>query len=241
MEQLAQAAYAQKTLAAQARAAGLDQQPQVRRAAELAATRALSDHWLVHEAQRKAPTAQQLEQLARSIFTNEKSRFSEGPRVHVRHLLVRPGEDGRDEAQALAHVRALQARIAAGEDFAELAQAESADKGSAARGGELSAFARGRMAPEFEQAAFELRQPGEVTGPVRTQFGYHLIQLIETLPEREPAFEDHRQDLVDQLAHQRQQQLREEAWRDAQKSAETDHAAIEAAAKIGRASCRERV
>ena len=228
LEQLALAAYTQKALAAQARAAGYDKNALVQRAEQLAATRALSDDWLVHQASLQKPTDAQLEKLARSLFDNDKANLSEGPRVHVRHLLVRPGE-GRTDEQAQAHAEALLARLKAGESMEKLAREESADKGSAARGGELPPFGRGRMVPEFEQAAFQLQKPGELAGPVKTNFGYHLVQLIEHLPAVEPVFEDYRDKLIEGLRIQRQQQIREELWREAQKDVQYEQAAIDAA------------
>ncbi len=72
----------------------------------------------------------------------------------------------------------IQQKIAAGADFAGLARAYSEDPGTAAQGGDLGCFAVGRLVPEFEAAAFDLR-PGEVSEPVLTQYGYHLILLHE--------------------------------------------------------------
>ena len=228
LEQLALAAYTQKALAAQARAAGYDKNEQAQHAERLAAVRALSDSWMAHQSELQKPADAQLEKLARSMFANDKASFAEGPRVHVRHLLVRPGE-GRTDEQAQAHAEALLARLKAGESMEKLAREESADKGSAARGGELPPFGRGRMAPEFEQAAFLLQKPGELAGPVKTDFGYHLIELIERLPAAEPVFEDYRDRLIEGLRIRRQQQIREELWREAQKDVQYEQAAIDAA------------
>jgi peptidyl-prolyl cis-trans isomerase D len=83
-----------------------------------------------------------------------------------------------DSAAALQHARAVRAEIAGGADFAEVAARESADQGSAARGGELGTFGRGQMVPSFEEAAFSL-PIGQVSEPVASPFGYHLIQVSE--------------------------------------------------------------
>lgn len=72
----------------------------------------------------------------------------------------------------------LKKRIENGEDFGQLAKKYSMDPGSAANGGELGFFKRGELAPEFEAAALSMK-PGEISRPVETQFGYHIIQLIE--------------------------------------------------------------
>lgn len=96
-----------------------------------------------------------------------------------------PTPEPRDEAQALARVVEIQQKVGAGEDFAGLAQQYSDDPGSAAQGGELGWFARGSgLIQEFEDAAFEL-QAGQVSDPVRTDYGYHLIKVDERDPARE--------------------------------------------------------
>ena len=82
------------------------------------------------------------------------------------------------EAEALALAIELRERILAGEDFAALAAAYSDDSGSAANGGDLGWFGRGAMVAPFEEAAFSLPL-GEVSEPIKTDFGYHLIEVIE--------------------------------------------------------------
>jgi hypothetical protein len=82
------------------------------------------------------------------------------------------------DAEALALANELRARILAGEDFAALAQAYSDDTGSAVNGGDLGWFGKGRMVAPFEEAAFSL-PVGEVSEPVKTDFGYHLIEVLE--------------------------------------------------------------
>lgn len=107
--------------------------------------------------------------------------------IGARHILIRPAADGSlDSARAV--VEDLKARVEAGEDFAALAQEYSADTGSARRGGDLGTFGRGRMVPPFEEAAFALQNVGDLSEPVETRFGVHLIQLTERPPR--PSFED---------------------------------------------------
>jgi hypothetical protein len=91
----------------------------------------------------------------------------------------------RTEEEALALAQEVKAKIDAGEDFAALAQQYSDDQGSAFDGGDLGWFAQDQgLVVEFEQAAFAL-QPGEVSEPVKTQFGYHIIKVEERDPARE--------------------------------------------------------
>ncbi len=116
--------------------------------------------------------------------------------IRARHILIRPaGPAVADTAAALAEVTALAARVAAGEDFQALARQYSQDPGSAPQGGDLGTFGPGRMVPQFEQAAFALQNPGDVSPPVQSQFGIHLIQLEERLPRPtyEAAYDEIRQ------------------------------------------------
>lgn len=96
-----------------------------------------------------------------------------------------PTPEPRDEAQALALAIEIRSKLAAGEEFVALATQYSDDLGSRAEGGELGWFARGQgLVQEFEDAAFSL-EVGQISDPVKTQFGYHIIQLEERDPARE--------------------------------------------------------
>ncbi|MEK9752368.1 MAG: peptidylprolyl isomerase [Rhodospirillaceae bacterium] len=95
--------------------------------------------------------------------------------IRAAHILR--STDGRDKAEALKEIEDLKAEIDGGADFGELAIANS-DCPSGSRGGDLGRFGRGMMVPEFEQAAFGL-DVGDVSGPVETDFGYHLIHRTE--------------------------------------------------------------
>ena len=107
--------------------------------------------------------------------------------VHARHILVAT----EDEAKAVAE------EIAAGADFAETAKARSTGP-SGPRGGDLGWFAKGAMVPEFADAAFALK-PGEVSAPVQTQFGWHVIKLEDRRVKPAPTFEEMREELTQQL------------------------------------------
>jgi peptidyl-prolyl cis-trans isomerase C len=102
-----------------------------------------------------------------------------------RHILIRvkgapmQGVAGKPELtdeEALAKAQAIRKRLVGGEDFATVAKAESDDTGSGAQGGDLGEFRKGMMVPPFEEAAFAAKV-NEVTEPVKTPFGYHLIQV----------------------------------------------------------------
>lgn len=115
--------------------------------------------------------------------------------VWARHILIRPEEGAEDEeaalADALAEAEDLLAQIEEGGDFGELAREFSDDTGSGAQGGDLGWFTRGMMVAPFEEAAFNA-EVGEVVGPVESQFGYHIIQVLgmEDRPADQSAYDE---------------------------------------------------
>lgn len=101
-----------------------------------------------------------------------------GERVQASHILISVAQDASEEEAQLALAKAISItqRLNNGEDFATLAEQFSDDAGSAANGGDLGFFGRGQMVPEFEEAAFSL-PIGQISEPVRSQFGYHIIKV----------------------------------------------------------------
>ncbi len=104
-------------------------------------------------------------------------------RVHISHILVpvQPSPDAREKA--LQKIREVQKKLQEGADFAELAREYSDDPGSASRGGDLGFTRRGEFVRPFEEVAFNL-QIGEISDVVETQFGYHIIQLLDRRGEK---------------------------------------------------------
>ena len=104
--------------------------------------------------------------------------------VRVAHIMIRTEEGDPKEAQQRMEQRAddLYVRLEAGEDFADLAKKFSDDRSSSARGGELPPFGPGKMVAEFENAAFALNTVGEISKPVKSPYGWHIIKLLERIP-----------------------------------------------------------
>ena len=113
-----------------------------------------------------------------AFYKENASRYEKAKRVQARHILVRVPEgapQAQDEA-ARKKVEALAERVKKGEDFAAVAREASEDPGTKDKGGELGFFGAGVMAKPFEEAAFALKK-GELSPPVRTRFGWHLIEV----------------------------------------------------------------
>ncbi len=151
------------------------------------------------------------EQEARQYFEQNRQQFEEQEQVRARHILK------EDDAEA-GELEAIKEDLEAGEgDFARLAE-EHSDGPSAERGGDLGFFGRDEMVEPFAEEAFDM-VPGEIRGPVQTQFGHHLIKVEEVQDGEEVGFEDVRIEVEQQLQQQRQQEkaqqtveeLREEA------------------------------
>jgi peptidyl-prolyl cis-trans isomerase C len=169
-----------KALAYEARVQKLDQSPDFKRKAELQ-----MDNLLASEMYQKLNDSVKVDDAAlHSYYDQHKSEYEE---AKASHILVRfkgsPVPLKKDqkeltEEEALAKARELREKIVKGAPFAEVAKAESDDAGSGANGGSLGSFTRGRMVPVFEQAAFTL-PIGQISEPVKSQFGYHLI-LVES-------------------------------------------------------------
>ena len=140
------------------------------------------------------------EQDLQALYDEQASKYVTPEERHARHILISLLADADDETTTAAREKAesVVARLDDGEDFAVLAGELSDDPGSAANGGDLGFFGRGIMAPEFENAVFEL-QPGELSKPVKSPFGFHVIELVAIRPEVATPLDDVRDELTAQL------------------------------------------
>ncbi len=121
------------------------------------------------------------------MYEAEVASFEAEERRDASHILIKAGDD-RSDQEALAKITEIAEKISAGEDFAELAKTESEDDGSAKEGGKLGLTGRGVYVDTFEEALFSL-ELGQVSPPVKTEYGYHLIRLNEIAKEEAQAFE----------------------------------------------------
>ncbi|MGE5232899.1 MAG: peptidyl-prolyl cis-trans isomerase [Acidobacteriota bacterium] len=140
---------------------------------------------------------------ARAYYDQHKDEFNQEEQVHARHILILPN-DKRTDAQAKALLEQAKAKLEKGADFAALAKELSEDPGSKDRGGDLGYFGRGRMVKEFEDAAFAAK-PGEIVGPIKSEFGWHLIKVEDHRPGGLRPFEDVRLQIETRLRGERAQ------------------------------------
>lgn len=111
-------------------------------------------------------------------YEKTKSQFEHPDQIRVSYVAFPRQPSAADSAEVGAEIGRIRQEALAGRDFAELAGELSEDRGSAANGGDLGVFGRGRMVPAFEEAAFSL-EAGEISEPVQTRFGWHLIKVEE--------------------------------------------------------------
>jgi peptidyl-prolyl cis-trans isomerase C len=164
------------TLSHEARARKLDQQVRVQLQMDQALAQALY--------QQLAESTPADDASLHAYYDQHKGEYEE---VHARHILIRfqgsqvpvkPNQKDLTDEEALAKAKSIREKIVGGADFKKLAETESDDVGTAQNGGDLGSFGKGRMVPQFEQAAFAA-EPGKITEPVKSPFGYHLI-LVES-------------------------------------------------------------
>ena len=155
----------------------------------------------------KVPDAQVQAYLAANaarveqFYKDNSARYHQPKRVRARHILVKVEENAPPAAVEAARkkIDALAVRVAHGEDFAALATQASDDPGSKAQGGDLGFFGPGMMAKPFEDAAFAL-QPGQVSAPVRTRFGWHLVKVEQVQPAQDRPLAEVRLAIARELA-----------------------------------------
>lgn len=181
---------ARRLLAQEARANGLAESPDMQALLKINDERVLSDARLLQIDAAGAPDDAALDAYARNKYQAEPKRFDVPAQTHARHILI-TGEGEESKAQ----IEKLWAELKGGADFEVLAKEHSQDPGSAKRGGDLGFFAEGRMVPEFDAVLKDLQQPGEVSAPVKTQFGWHLIQFVERRPAGKRPYEEVREEL----------------------------------------------
>src|SRR6185437_5104357 len=150
-------------------------------------------------ARRKLLMAELLQSVGKKALTDEAmhkvyddavKQMGEQKEVRARHILIRaaPGDEKADKA-AEDKIKATIARLKKGEDFEKVAKEVTDDPSGKANGGDLGYFTKDQMVPEFSEAAFRLEQ-GQISEPVKTQFGWHVIKVEDKRVKPAPKFEE---------------------------------------------------
>ncbi len=181
----------QKLLYKEALKQNLEADAAVRKQIEEATKDILIKEYLKKEIEQKVTVS---DSDAKTYYEANKDKFKEPEKIKVSHILVDSEAEAKD----------ILAKLNGGADFATLAK-EKSKCPSKDKGGDLGLLAKGQTVPEFEQAAFAL-QPGQLSGVVKTQFGYHIIIVTERQPEKELSFDEVKDQLKQMLLSQKQKE-----------------------------------
>jgi peptidyl-prolyl cis-trans isomerase C len=135
--------------------------------------------------------AQVTDEEIKTFYDENQQMFQQEESVRASHILIKFDQDPTDEEkkEALKQIQAVKERADKGEDFAALAGELSDDPSAEKNAGDLGYFARGQMVPPFEEAAFAM-EPGAISDVVETQFGYHIIKVVDKKPASVAPLED---------------------------------------------------
>ncbi|HEX9592457.1 MAG TPA: peptidylprolyl isomerase [bacterium] len=172
----------------EARKEGLDHTPEFKEGMQAAEERLLSTLYVRKYVGEPQPPS---EEALHKEYEARLPEITPSPKIRARHILVKTEEEAKAARKRI---------VEGGGDFAEVAKEVSTGP-NAPQGGDLGIFGKGRMVPAFEEAAFALKE-GEVSQPVQTQFGWHIIQVIEIQGGQAPTFEQ----IKDRLAQRMMQE-----------------------------------
>jgi peptidyl-prolyl cis-trans isomerase C len=202
-----------KTLAARAHAAGLDQDPLFARRVALAAERILAEEMLTKiendAAKEFDSNPERIVARAHEYYLANGKRFEKPEQIEASHILI--STEKQSPAAALATAKEIRAKLVAGADFKELATQLSDDRTAKNNGGHIAWFHRGATDPAFEEAAFALAKPGDLSEPVQSRFGYHVIRLDGRRPERKQSFDEVKKEIIADLRAKHLKEAREAA------------------------------
>jgi peptidyl-prolyl cis-trans isomerase C len=168
--------------------AGLDSGPSFEERLKYHRRRALRDAYFDESVRKAVP-----EEEAKKIYDAKIASMKPEEEIHARHILVATEEEAKE----------VKERLMKGEDFATVAKEKSKDP--SAEGGDLGFFGRGQMLKPFEDAAFALKD-GEISDPVQTQFGWHIIKVEERRTRPLPTFDQVKDTIISQLTAQKAKQ-----------------------------------
>jgi peptidyl-prolyl cis-trans isomerase D len=172
-----------------------------------------------------ADTIQVTDAQVQDYYNAHKDEYRTPERVHARHMLLSTANKPKDEVPKIqAQAEALLKQIKGGADFADTAKKNSQDPGSAQKGGDLGWVSRGQMVKNFEDAVFTLK-PNEISNVVTTEYGFHIIQVLEKQPAHLQTLDEVKPAIVATLKNQsvfdRMQELTDKARAELAKAPQT--------------------
>lgn len=145
----------------------------------------------------------------KKYYDTNKEKFKKEKEINTRHILLKTEEEAKQ----------IMEKLQKGEDFIELSKKYSIDPNAKASGGEIGFHPKGTLLPEYEAAAFKLTKVGQIAGPVKSQFGYHIIRLEGAKPPAYVSFNEVKDFIRQQLVQDKQKELLEKYIEDLKKAA----------------------
>jgi peptidyl-prolyl cis-trans isomerase C len=178
-------------LAAEAQKQGMDKSPEVRRMLDFTKKDLLARLYLEESSKKVAATT---DDEAKAYFEKNKAQFSTPQKVHLRHILVKTEKDANNTLKKLKK----------GDKFDSLARKVSICP-SKGQGGDLGWMEKGALLPEVEEAAFSMEK-GQISGPVKSKWGYHVLFVEDKVPAQQFPFEQVKDQVVQKIDYQKQQE-----------------------------------
>lgn len=230
MRQLINTIYLRRAAAQEAERQGLTKDASVQYRLQVARDNSLGEAWIANVDATVKPTEQQLDTYARSTYKTEPKRFEVPAELHASHILIM----GKTP-ENLASAEKLLADLKNGANFEEFAKQYSADPGSAAKGGDLGWFTKGRMVKEFDEAVEALKNPGDLSNVVASQYGYHIIRLEGRKPATKREYSEVREQLHAEAKAKLVKEARTEQIERLQSQAKGDDSALQAFIELEKA------
>lgn len=177
----------EKLIYEQAQKAGYDKNEEVQQRIEELAKQVVMQSFMEDKAEKLVS-----EKDLKALYAKKAAEAKGKKEIKARHILVAKEEEAKEIA----------AKLKKGESFEKLAKEESSDKGSGAQGGDLGWFGKERMVPEFADAAFKLKK-GEISDPVKSAFGWHVIKVEDSRPVKFASYEEMKDGLKAEVSNKK--------------------------------------
>lgn len=180
---------------------GFDKKPEVSQKLNFYSDSLISNLYLEQQIGDKVTVS---EEETKAYYDEHKNEFTTPEMVKARHILVKvdPSAPEEEKKQAYQKAEGILKQVQDGEDFAELATELSDDSHTQSKGGDLGFFSRGKIVKPFEDVAFQMK-PGETSGIVETQFGYHIIRVEERKEETLHSYDSMKERIHQRLLQQK--------------------------------------